>query len=155
MAVLWGISEDRIFWHLKRLFEDFRKPPENRGLLETVFGGCWWTIWDCFELGFLVWGVSPSPSGTKVPLALKAIHLLCCSLQLLMLPPVGFSPHTPYSSIAGGALSLNEETKFHFRGGVCFFFSYWDCISCYEGDQYPSEVGNLRPVGPTPPELKT
>ena len=54
-------------------------------------------------------GVPPKPSGTQVPLALRAIPLLYCSLQTFdVFPPSGLGP-TAETSSAGWALSLNED----------------------------------------------
>ena len=44
MAVLWGVSEDVVFWGLEHDFGDFRSTPVLWGFLETVFEGCCKTL---------------------------------------------------------------------------------------------------------------
>ena len=120
MPVLWAKTETYKFWLSELIFETFFLTL----FWEGVWEGCWWTFLRRFEsnsgggrLSQPILRVPLNNPGTQVPLGRRPIHLLCCSLRLLMPPPVGFSPHTPYPSIAGRALSLNEETKSPFRGG--------------------------------------
>ena len=59
------------------------------------------------------------------------------------LPPVGFSPHTPYPSIAGEALPWTKSLNYPFRGWMTFFFTYWDCFSITKWPT-PFRCGNFK-----------
>ena len=69
-------------------------------------------------------------SGTLGPSSPEGNSPPDSSFRLLMPPPVGFSPHTPYPSIAGEALSLNEETNPRAEV-VVFLFPLLRVVSCY------------------------
>ena len=139
-------------WRLKHLFFLEKTQSLHFRVWKTLFWGLgvplicegFWVL-----LKVLIWGPVPrwktistyfeDPShslGTQVPLPPSGIHLLCCSLRLLMPPPVDTEVHTSPFHRPGGPL-LNRRralpwTKTPNSQGGSNSLSFIEPLSWYE-----------------------